>query len=215
MARVNLSGFTKVIAKLKKIQSEEFKLTLAQNCAEEAVTQTAMGFRNAESPYGAAWAAHAAQRFPSKKRPGRILRSSGALANSITYGNISRSGFSLGTGVKYAAVHQFGHKFAPRQQAAVRIKPGQIMFVREDDQWGEEMGKKKWSRILRKFGVKTGKKASALPTRIGQVSRIFHVTVAPFIPARPFLPTDGLPERWRAKFAMIFKRLVKDAVDAG
>jgi phage gpG-like protein len=210
----NYGGFDRITRLLKVFESSEFKRELSQNLAEEAVLQVAMGFRKAESPYGAAWAPHAASRFASKRSPGRILRSSGVLANSITSGDVSASGFRIGTGVKYAAVHQFGHQFAARQQAAVRVKPGQIMFVRQDSQWGEEMGPKRWSKLLRKFGVRTGKKAGAMPGTIGQVSRIFMVTVAPKIPARPFLPTNGLPERWRSRFRAIYKRLLQEKLDA-
>lgn len=122
---------------------------------------------------------------PLKKRAGKPLLDTTRLRNSITY-QVSGDSVNVGTNVIYAAIHQFGGNIdhAARSQ--------QAYF------------KKNKAGIGNKFVKKSRSNFSQWVT-IGAHS----VT----IPARPFLPTNGLPDPWRNSILKIIQRHLQAAIN--
>jgi phage virion morphogenesis protein len=119
-----------------------------------------------------------------KSRQGQPLVDSGRLRNSITYEAGSDS-VSIGTNLVYAAVHQFGHTFNRQARAhTLHFKQG------------------KDGSIGNKF-VKAHKSNFTQKVTIGAHS----VT----IPARPYLPTNGLPAPWQDSIV----RIIESHLQAG
>lgn len=114
-----------------------------------------------------------------KSRKGQPLIDSGRLRNSISYEANSDS-VSIGTNVIYAAVHQFGHTFNRKPRAHT------LHFKQRKD-----------GSISNKF-VKANKSNFAQKVNIGAHS----IT----IPARPYLPTNGLPAPWQDSIVKIIAR---------
>lgn len=67
-----------------------------------------MGFRTSRDPWGEAWK-------PPKFRFGQPLRDTGRLRNSISY-QAADEEVTVGTNLKYAAVHQFGAVITPKNK---------------------------------------------------------------------------------------------------
>lgn len=185
---------------------------LAENFAQEALELTYQCFDAGTDPYGNAWPGLKAERGRNLKAKGgkasKPLRDTGTLRNSIGITSVSSSGFKLSTGCVYAAVHNFGHAFTPREQAAIRLGSGLIMFVRQGN-WSYEMGRTKWRKVLQKATGRKWGRTAELPLTIDKVSRVFYVTVAPVIPRRQFLPSEGLPNSWRDAFRETYREAVK------
>lgn len=210
--RGNLAGLQHLIEGLKELSNPSFRGQLADNMAADALEMTMQCFDAGTDPYGAAWAPLKQERQRNLKAGGRrgskVLKSTGNLKNSIAITSVSYNGFHIGTGMVYAAVHQFGHAFAAREQAAIRIKPGTIMFVALGN-WSYQMGRAKWRKVLQRATNSKWGRTATLPISIDKVSRVFYVEVAPVIPPRPFLPTDGLPPAWRESFNETYRDAVK------
>lgn len=122
---------------------------------------------------------------PLKKRAGKPLVDTARLRNSITYA-VNGDSVSVGTNVIYAAIHNFGGEI----QHAARSQ--QAYF------------KKTKAGVSNRF-VKKHKSNFAQWVTIGAHS----VT----IPARPFLPTNGLPDPWRNSILKIIQRHLQSAID--
>jgi phage virion morphogenesis protein len=215
--RGNLRALERLAAGMEAMAQDSFRAQLAEQFAEEALDLTMQAFREQADPYGNGWAPLQEGRGRGSKSKAKILQDTRTLRNSIGITSVSAQGFKIGTGVVYAAVHQYGHAFAPRMQAAIRTVGGQLMFVREDSEWGWESGNRRWQKILRKAGYKFKRGAARvrgydMPEQIGKVAKVFYVEVAPVIPARPYLPTNGLPPRWKDAFAEVFTVAVQKLV---
>lgn len=85
-------------SQLARIGSEGVK-RVAKQVGLECKALVAEGFSRGVSPSGQAWA--------PVRRGGQPLRDTGRLASSITL-NDTGAGFTVGTNVSYAAVHQYG-----------------------------------------------------------------------------------------------------------
>ena len=110
---------------------------------------------------------------PLKVRDGQPLRDTGRLQRSMTFRDVTENGFRFGTNVSYAHFHQFGTN--GRQAASVRAQP---------------VGK--GGRFVSK------KRAAASKRRSVSIRMLSFAAGSGKIPARPFLPTGGLPTRWSA-----------------
>jgi phage gpG-like protein len=103
---VAVSGDFEGLAALKRAMAEigtpAHRLVLAKNLAEEARTQVVFGFQRSVDPYDQAWK-------PLRSRQGQPLRDTGRLQNSVAgQPHVTANGFTISTGVKYAATHQYG-----------------------------------------------------------------------------------------------------------
>lgn len=142
-------------------------------------------FRDSQSPYGNKWE-------PLKYRKGQILKDTGRLRDLITHAVDSANSVVIGTNVPYAPHHQYGT--GGRKASGSRSQV--LAFNRR-------------GRFLSRS------KASARKS----VVRVSFVTMnfakgSGAIPARPFLPTDGLPAGWSAVVTGIMARHVK-AIEEG
>jgi phage gpG-like protein len=88
----------KLRRQLARLGTEGAKRITTQ-CAAEAQLLVGEGFQRGVSPSGQAW--------PAVTRGGQPLRDTGRLASSVVAKPTGR-GFTVGTGVVYAPVHQFG-----------------------------------------------------------------------------------------------------------
>jgi phage gpG-like protein len=115
---MGLTGdFDKLTALVQRLQSlGPAKAALLKQLAEEAHTQVSEGFAAGRAPDGSSWA-------PLQSRAGQPLLDTGRLRSSITYA-IMESGFSLGTAVVYAPVHQFGATIRPKNGGLLRWQTG-------------------------------------------------------------------------------------------
>jgi phage virion morphogenesis protein len=107
---------------------------------------------------------------PLKHRDGMPLRDTGRLGNSFT-AKVAGDHVIVGTNVVYAPYHQFGTEGR---------KVDQTRFAAIDKR-GRFMSKSKAEKSKKLVGVR------ALTFRAGTGG----------IPARPMLPLNGLPERWK------------------
>ena len=92
------------------------KRGLLKDLAQEALAKVGEGFETSTSPLGIPWA-------PLLLRQGQPLLDTGRLRSSITYA-LSDSGFSLGTAVAYAPVHQYGATIQAKSAKGLRWRAG-------------------------------------------------------------------------------------------
>lgn len=92
------------------------KRGLLKDLAQEALAKVGEGFETSTSPLGISWA-------PPLLRQGQPLLDTGRLRSSITY-SLTDSGFSLGTSVAYAPVHQYGATIRPKSGKVLRWQAG-------------------------------------------------------------------------------------------
>lgn len=150
--------------------SIEFRLGLATNLAEESRTQVIFGFRNSVDPYGNPWK-------PLRSRDGQPLRDSGRLQNSVSARpHVTERGFTISTGVKYAAVHQYG--------ATIRAKNATITIGGAGSD-GQDMVT--FGKPMLRFRV-----GGARPRTKGRWVAKAQVTV----PRRQFIPEGDVGPRW-------------------
>lgn len=83
------------------------------------VANVAFRFRDGQGPGGVPWKAS----WRARTSGGQTLIDSGALRTSI-HREADAAGVSVGTNVRYAAVHQFGAVILPRKAKALRFKAG-------------------------------------------------------------------------------------------
>lgn len=114
MATATLAVLENITKGIEYLASDKFKGKLTKNLMQEALEQVDLGFAESRDPYGRRWQ-------PLKHRRGQPLRDTGRLQRSFNRNSSSDpDGFSIGTNVIYANVHQFGHTFAARRQAVTR-----------------------------------------------------------------------------------------------
>lgn len=122
--RLNLSGFETLeaaLARLNPFQGEQLLEALARLIQQSVRERLIAG---GPAPDGSAWAPNIEGRRP-------ILHRSGALARSIDYA-VSGMQAIIGSGLVYAAIHQFGGTIVPKSadRLAFRIGNRQI-FARK------------------------------------------------------------------------------------
>lgn len=94
---------SRAVARIKRLQAAAADMTpLFQTVGAGVLSNVQLGFKRSQSPYGEAWR-------PLKKRVGQPLRDTGRLLRSMTQ-VADKTGVTVGTGVRYAAIHQFGGK---------------------------------------------------------------------------------------------------------
>lgn len=91
-----LNKWAKQIAAAPKVLAKA-----SAHMAEEALDLVREGFENERAPSGSKWA-------PLKSRKGKILQDTARLKNSFHRRAVSKNGFTIATGVKYASAHQKG-----------------------------------------------------------------------------------------------------------
>lgn len=145
--------------------------------ALDAVGQTLvgnvqLGFDKSVSPYGTPWLA-------LKHRQGKPLIDSGKLRSSVNY-QVSGNSVEVGTNREYAAVHQFGADIARAAYSKlVRHRTdakGNLLRTKHFNGRGLIFAKDSHQRVQERWFEVGAHKVN--------------------IPARPFLPTDGLPPAW-------------------
>jgi len=104
----------KMKAAFARLGSSYGMYQIAKSMGEEILTQIKLGFREQRDPYGKAWA-------PLRSRNGQILRKTGRLQNSFTYGVVGNT-VVVGTNAKYASTHQFGAVIKPKGKHLLAFK---------------------------------------------------------------------------------------------
>lgn len=147
----DFAGLADLIDRIGHLATPEFRREVSAVLAEEALTQIALGFRQGVDPDGVPWK-------PSRRaslQGGQTLRDTGRLANSWSRGQadleVRPDGFTIGTNVRYARIHQFGGDIRPVRARALR-------FQTADGQWHTRQR----VRIPQRAMVPTG---GALPPR--------------------------------------------------
>lgn len=113
---INVSGLDQVeafLARLNPFQAETLLESMARLIRESVRERILAG---GPAPDGSAWAPNAEGRKP-------ILHRSGALARSIDYA-VSGSQAIVGSGLIYAAIHQFGGTIVPKSASALVFRIG-------------------------------------------------------------------------------------------
>lgn len=117
---VDLAGFVQVeqiIARLNPFQGETLLEALARLIRESTRERVLAG---GPAPDGSAWKPNRAGLTP-------ILNRSGALARSIDYA-VSGMQAVIGSGLIYAAIHQFGGTIVPKSASALVFSVGNRLF---------------------------------------------------------------------------------------
>lgn len=177
----------KLSDQIEELGGKAFFYQLSEEISEEALDLVKQTFETQSDPYRKAWPPlkkDRARNIKAGERKGKnrgsvMLRDTGRLYNSLNVQNISASGFDLTAGTVYAAVHNFGHTFPPRQQKYVLMQRGNALFVPN-------------------------------VTPLGPIVK--ETTLNITIPKRQFIPSNGLPARWRSEFLDIYLELARDLV---
>lgn len=111
---INDSGFARRFKQLG-LEGDTKRSALAA-MGNAIANRVRLGFRLGQSPYGVPWR----EINPAFRGPGRPLRKTGRLANSIT-SNVVGNAVLVGTNVPYAKVQQFGATIRPRNAGALAI----------------------------------------------------------------------------------------------
>jgi phage virion morphogenesis protein len=117
---IDVSGLDRIeqlIARLNPFQSETLLEALARLIRESTRERLIAG---GPAPDGSAWKPNRAGRTP-------ILHLSGALARSIDY-VVSGTQAIIGSGLIYAAIHQFGGTIVPKSAAALVFSIGNQIY---------------------------------------------------------------------------------------
>jgi len=107
----------KLIRQMDQLGSR--KPELLRDLAAEGLARVQEGFEQGRAPDGSTWA-------PLALRQGQPLLDTGRLRSSITYA-LTSSGFSLGTAVAYASIHQYG--------GTIRAKSGGVLKWQVGGRW--------------------------------------------------------------------------------
>lgn len=192
----------KMIGDMRGLQGRQFRSVIMQTLAEETLEMVQRGFLKSQSPYGNPWRpsrTSARERRAGGARmkgQGQILRESGRLLNSIRQKSSSQS-FTVGTNVKYAAIHQFGGTITQGNRTNVHGNEGR--FISKTRRPGGTGTGIRWGGQKTELGRK-GRKGRAI--RSMRVSFTFAHSFR--MPGRPFLPTEGLPPTWRRRYVDAF-----------
>lgn len=175
------SKLEKALRELDKLGSPAITNVAAKNVAVAMTTEVQLTFRKEQTPDGAKWAPIKGgnRRKGKGKRSNKILRDTGRLANSIT-GKSAGHDVIVGTNVEYAPYHQFGTSGHKASSRSQAI-----------DARGKFTNKTKGKRKA------VGNRDLAFKEGNGK------------IPARPFLPLEGLPKAWQDSAARVIVQVLK------
>lgn len=113
--QITMSGLDQVRRALFQLVSAQSRHGLMKALAETARDQVAEGFAEARDPYGRPWV----KSRRAVLEGGQTLTDRAILRRSLTSNpdllQVSPAGFTLGTNVPYAAVHQFGRVIRPKR----------------------------------------------------------------------------------------------------
>lgn len=105
---IDLLGQQQIAQTLKQIYQRSEDLTPAlSEVGEYLLDLHAQRFIDQTDPDGNTWAALQPATLANARRPDRILRESGTLADTLTY-QIGEQQLRFGTNLEYGAAHQFG-----------------------------------------------------------------------------------------------------------
>lgn len=108
-----LAPIEQLLGRLDPLQTETLLESLAALIRYQVRERIIAG---GPSPSGAAWA-------PNKEGRKPILHRSGALATSISYA-VAGNQAVIGSGIPYAAIHQFGGTIVPKSAARLAFRIG-------------------------------------------------------------------------------------------
>jgi phage gpG-like protein len=148
---------------VKELSRASTRSTFSKLCGASALQLLQREFETSTDPTGKAWA-------PLKRRDGQPLLDTGRLRNSFGITHANSGGFTLGTNVLYAEVHQSG--------ATIEHPPR----VNAHNRRGRFVARSKTSRIKRAVRIS------------------YTGTFTTKIPARPMVPENELPPRWQKAF---------------
>ncbi len=101
-----MAGINDLIAKLDALNTDEWRMALSRQLAEEALDLIDDGFKRRSNPYGDRWT--------QTKQPNPILEKSGNLRASFRIIATAPSGFSIRSDSEYGHFHQYGTTHAAR-----------------------------------------------------------------------------------------------------
>lgn len=112
---------------VKKAQGKDFGKFLSR-VGSIAKSSASRAFENETSPFGDKWQTHAPattkRKLAEKKLGAKILQDSGTLALSIvSHTNEAQKSVSVGSNVRYAAIHQFGGLAGRKHSAKIPSRP--------------------------------------------------------------------------------------------
>ena len=124
MAKIKLKDLQNELKELEK--SAKGLKPLLQRVGNIVQTESSRAFENQTSPFGAAWQPHApstlAKKLKERKLGARILQDTGTLAMSIVPSYTANS-VSVGSNVRYAAIHQFGGLAGRNHSVKIPARP--------------------------------------------------------------------------------------------
>ena len=120
---IDVHGLPSVMERITAMRQAAANMTpLYDRIGAGLLSQVQLGFKTSTSPYGQAWAA-------LKLRNGQPLRDTGRLRSSITYKS-DGDGVTVGTNLRYAAIHQFGGVILPKNKPFLMFKTRDGRFFR-------------------------------------------------------------------------------------
>lgn len=112
-----------LLRRLRKVASID-RQPIYRSIAGGLQTLIDLTFKRGVDPWGNAWR-------PLKQRNGQPLRDTGRLMASVTP-RVSDQGVTIGTNLKYAAVHQFGATIRPKHKKLLRwVVDGMTFFAKK------------------------------------------------------------------------------------
>lgn len=171
------AAFDVMLGEISELASHNTLDRISRSLQAEALKLVADGFRKQSDPYGVPWA-------PLKSRKGRILQDTGRLRASFAPGAVGPNGFTIGSNVEYAAVHQNGATYPARSD------------VKERTLWQHPV---------------TGRIVSAKTSLSAVVETKYRATHGERkLGARPMVPDErGMPPAWAAAFAKVAATALK------
>lgn len=164
----NVGFLEELERKMRELASSDWRQELSQNLAEEFRTFVAGYFRASTSPYGSAWEP-LRSRESSNGRRQKPLQDSSIMAQSMETKNVTENGFEASVVHPGAKVHQYG--------ATIKAKNAPYLCFP---------------------GVSYTQVKAGTPGQHAQRGYSFVRVKEVTIPARPYLPLDGLPPQLEA-----------------
>ena len=174
---------SKIQAKMEEISSSDWRFELSQHIAIEYETYVAGCFRAGTSPYGVPWAP-LGMRVSINGRGQKPLRDTSIMSQAIETRNITESGFEVVVNHPGAKVHQYG--------ATIVAKNAPYLCFRGVAYKQVNVGKKN-QHAKRSYSF----------VQVKQVT----------IPARPYLPLDGIPPQLEADMIEAADEFIEETLD--
>jgi phage gpG-like protein len=194
----DFTKLNRLAANLKGLKESAWRSAAGATMGATALKLVADGFRNSKDPYGKPWKpiGGAGRRKGKKDKPHKILLDTGRLRASFSY-RVVPVGFTISSGVVYAAVHQFGHTFSRKARTAAmkRHKSGSFRF----------MSRKALGKAL-------ARSTKRPPRNVKLVTIGAHKQV---VNARPMLPRHRLGPIWTKALTAAGQRELKRQAKAG